>query len=97
MLLHFQTLSKSSFTANFIFFFINQYQHLVGKPIYLTITQHNITYTISFISQFMHASTVFYLSLVKRILHYLKGSVGREIIMTNNGGFYVFVGGNLIS
>ena len=45
----------------------------------------------------MHASTVFYLSLVKRILHYLKGSVGREIIMTNNGGFYVFVGGNLIS
>jgi hypothetical protein len=43
------------------------------------------------------AFIVFYLSLVKRILHYLKGPVGREIIMTNNGGFYVFVGGNLIS
>ena len=37
------------------------------------------------------------MSLVKRILHYLKGFVGREIVMTNNGGFYMFVGGNLIS
>ena len=68
----------------------------------------------------MHASTVFHLIIVKRILRYLKGFAGCGIVMTNydhtqitgysdsgwasnaidcksTTGFYMFVGGNLIT
>jgi len=64
---------------------VNYYQHLVGRLIYLTIPGPNITYAVSLVSQFMHTPTVFHLNLVKQILHYLKGSAGRGIVMTNHG------------
>ena len=38
----------------------------------------------SLISQFVRVPTVFHLSLVKRILRYLKGSASRGIVMTNH-------------
>jgi len=63
---------------------INHYQHFVGKLIYLTIKWLNITYAISLISQFMHALIIFHLSIVKRILCYLKGSIEYGIVMPNN-------------
>jgi hypothetical protein len=56
------------------FGFINHYQHLVDKLIYLTITWHDITYTISLVSQFMYAPTVFNLSIeMKGCFKNLKG------------------------
>ena len=55
---------------------INDYQQLVNKLIYLTITLPNITYAVSLVSQFMHAPMFFHLGIVKRILRYLKGSLG---------------------
>ncbi|BBN70430.1 Seven transmembrane MLO family protein [Prunus dulcis] len=64
---------------------ISHYQRLVGKLIYLTITRPDITYAVSLVSQFMHAPTEAHLNVVKRILRYLKGSIGRGIIMKNNG------------
>jgi hypothetical protein len=64
---------------------INHYQHLVGKLIYLTITLPDITYTVSLVSQFMHAPTIFHLSIVNRILCYLNGSIEHGIIMAKNG------------
>ncbi|KAG5219223.1 ion channel CASTOR [Salix suchowensis] len=60
------------------------YQQLVGKLIYLTITRPDITYAVSLVSQFMHAPTVHHFSMVKRILRYLKGTIGRGIVMTRN-------------
>ncbi|KAM1173979.1 hypothetical protein ACFX2J_026400 [Malus domestica] len=63
---------------------ISYYQRLVGKLIYLTITRPDITYAVSIVSQFMHSPTMEHFNLVKRILRYLKGSVGRGIIMKNN-------------
>ena len=33
----------------------------------------------------MHAPTVYHLCLVKRILRYLKGTIGRRIVMSRNG------------
>ncbi|GKE29768.1 retrovirus-related pol polyprotein from transposon RE2 [Tanacetum coccineum] len=61
------------------------YQKLVGKLIYLTITRPDISFAVSLVSQHMHAPTTYHLTLVKRILRYLKGTIGRGIMMTKNG------------
>ncbi|KAM1709738.1 hypothetical protein TB1_000224 [Malus domestica] len=63
---------------------ISLYQRLVGKLIYLTITRPDISHSVSIASQFMHSPTIEHLNLVKRILRYLKGSVGRGILMAKN-------------
>jgi hypothetical protein len=63
---------------------ICEYQRLVGKLIYLTITRPDITFAVSLISQFMHAPTEAHMQIVKRVLRYLKGSIGRGILMQNN-------------
>lgn len=61
------------------------YHKLVGKLIYLTITRPDISFAVSLVSQHMHSPTTYHLSLVKRILRYLKGTIGRGIMMTRNG------------
>ncbi|KAM1944452.1 hypothetical protein ACFX15_012668 [Malus domestica] len=63
---------------------VSYYQRLVGKLINLTITRPDITYAVSLASQFMQSPTVDHLHIVKRILRYLKGSIGQGIIMRNN-------------
>ncbi|KAM1095689.1 hypothetical protein ACFX2B_010399 [Malus domestica] len=62
----------------------NVYQRMVGKLIYLTITRPDIAYSVSLISQFMHSPTLVHWEIVKRILRYLKGSIGRGILMQKN-------------
>ena len=64
---------------------IGDYQRIVGKLIYLTITRPDISYAVSIVSQFMHSPAMFHLSIVKRILRYLKGSIGRGILLKKNG------------
>jgi hypothetical protein len=44
------------------------YQKIVGKLIYVTITQSNITFAISLVSGYMHATTIQHLGMVKYIL-----------------------------
>ncbi|CAN6542484.1 unnamed protein product [Malus baccata var. baccata] len=65
------------------------YQRMVGKLIYLTITRPDISYSVSLASQFMHFPTLVHWEIVKRILRYLKGSVGMGIIMKNNGSNHI--------
>ncbi|XP_068304379.1 uncharacterized mitochondrial protein AtMg00810-like [Pyrus communis] len=64
---------------------IEYYQRLVGKLIYLTITRPDISYAVSLVSQFMHAPNTDHMKIVHRVLRYLKGSIGRGILMRNNG------------
>ncbi|KAM1944122.1 hypothetical protein ACFX15_012370 [Malus domestica] len=47
---------------------IEYYQRLVGKLIYLTITRPDITYTMSLVSQFMHAPSMDHMKIVHRVL-----------------------------
>ncbi|XP_061999424.1 uncharacterized mitochondrial protein AtMg00810-like [Rosa rugosa] len=68
---------------------LTSYQRLVGKLIYLTITRLDISYAVSIVSQFMHAPTLAHLHIVKRILRYLKGSIGRGILMKNIGNTHI--------
>ncbi|CAN6679860.1 unnamed protein product [Malus baccata var. baccata] len=63
---------------------VTYYKRLVGKLIYLTITHPDITFAVSLVSQFMQAPTVERLSVVKRIIRYLKGSIDRGIFLRNN-------------
>lgn len=63
---------------------LTNYQRLVGKLIYLTITRPDITYAVSIVSRFMHSPTVAHLNVVNRILRYLKGSTGCGILTSNN-------------
>ncbi|KAK1410403.1 hypothetical protein QVD17_36940 [Tagetes erecta] len=56
---------------------ISQYQRLIGKLIYLTITRPDISYTVSCLSQFMHAPLQSHLNVAMRLLRYLKKSPGK--------------------
>ena len=57
----------------------SMYQRLVGRLIYLTNTRPDLTFAVSVVSQFMHAPSVKHVFVVKRILRYLKGSIGRGV------------------
>jgi Reverse transcriptase (RNA-dependent DNA polymerase) len=61
---------------------IQQFQRLVRKLIYLTVTRPDIA--VSQISQFMHTPRTSHLDAVNRILRYLKGTPGKGILMKNN-------------
>jgi hypothetical protein len=63
---------------------IGQYQRLVGKLIYLTVTRPDISFAVSLVSQFMHAPRTTHLEAVDRILRYLKKSPGQGISMRKN-------------
>lgn len=52
-----------------------EYQRLVGKLIYLTITRPDIAYTVHVLSQFIHIPTSVNLQAAKRVLRYLSGSI----------------------
>ena len=63
---------------------INQFQRLVGKLIYLTVTRPDISFAVSQISKFMHAPRTPHLAAINRILRYLKRTPGKGVCMKNN-------------
>jgi Reverse transcriptase (RNA-dependent DNA polymerase) len=64
---------------------VRQFQRIVGKLIYLTITRPDIAYSVSFVRQFMQKPAKEHMELVNQILKYLKNAPGRGILMRNNG------------
>jgi Reverse transcriptase (RNA-dependent DNA polymerase) len=60
---------------------ISQFQRLVEKLIYLTVTRPDITFAVNVVSQFMHAPRMTHMDAVVRILRYLKGCPGRGVRM----------------
>jgi Reverse transcriptase (RNA-dependent DNA polymerase) len=64
---------------------VGQFQRLIGKLIYLTMTRPDIAYVVSYVSQFMQKPSVCHMEFMNQILRYLKAAPGRGILMQNNG------------
>ena len=58
---------------------------LIGKLNYLTITRPDVTFSVSFLSQFMGDPTVGQWEALEHVLRYLKQSPGRGILYKNYG------------
>jgi len=61
------------------------YQRMIGKLIYLAHKQPDIAISVSVIGRFMHEPKECRLQAVYRILHYLKGNLGKKILFKING------------
>ena len=61
-----------------------RYQKLVGKLIYLAHTRPDIAFAVGLVSQFMHCPSEDHLQAVYRIIHYLKGSSGKGILLSKS-------------
>ena len=58
-----------------------RYQRLVGRVIYLSHSRSNTTYIVGVVSQFMHDPREEHMHAVFRILHYLKASPRKGILL----------------
>ncbi|PWA81457.1 ribonuclease H-like domain-containing protein [Artemisia annua] len=73
--------------------YITNYQKLVGKLIYLTLTRPDIAYSVHCLSQVMHKPMKSHLRLAFRVLRYLKNEPGLGITFkeSTDTGLKVFV------
>jgi hypothetical protein len=60
------------------------YRGLVGALQYLTLTRPDLSYSVNYVSQFMHSPTVMHLKMVRRILRYVKGTIDVGLHFTSN-------------
>jgi hypothetical protein len=63
---------------------INQYQKLMRKLVYLTVTRPDLSFVVSQVSKFMHAPRTSHLDAINIILRYLKSYPKKGIWMRNN-------------
>ncbi|RVW32553.1 Retrovirus-related Pol polyprotein from transposon RE1 [Vitis vinifera] len=63
----------------------DHYQRLVGRLIYLSHTRPDIAFSMSMVSQFMHAPGPEHFEVVYRILRYLKETPGRGLLFKSRG------------
>lgn len=61
------------------------YQRLVGRLIYLSHTRPDISFSVSMVSQFMHAPGPAHFEAVYRILKYLKGTPSKGLLFKPQG------------
>lgn len=62
------------------------YQHVIGKLIYLTITRPDITFAIHILCQFMQNPTCVHMQVAKRVLRYLLGTVSEGVFLAFQSG-----------
>ena len=62
----------------------SHYRGIVGALQYLTLTRPDLSYSVNYVSQFMHAPTAAHLKLIHRILRYVKGTLSTGIHLTSD-------------
>ena len=65
---------------------LTEYRRLVGSLQYLTLTRPDIAFAVHHVAQFMSAPRSSHLTAVKRILRYLKGTIGLGIAFRPSSG-----------
>nr|XP_017252055.1 PREDICTED: uncharacterized mitochondrial protein AtMg00810-like [Daucus carota subsp. sativus] len=63
---------------------LENYQKLIGKLIYLTITRPDIAVIVHVLSQFIHSPTSVHFQAAKRVLRYLSSSKDQGILLASN-------------
>lgn len=58
---------------------VTEFQILVGKLIYLTITRLDISYIVQVLSQFMHSPSKSHLRIAIRLLRFSKNNLGKGV------------------
>ena len=66
---------------------IKQYQKLIGKLQYLTITRPDISFAVSKLSQFASKPRDVHLTALHKVLRYLKGSIGQGLLYGTDNNF----------
>ncbi|XP_071699438.1 uncharacterized mitochondrial protein AtMg00810-like [Rutidosis leptorrhynchoides] len=66
---------------------VTEYQKLVGRLIYLTLTRPDISFTVHVLSQYMHAPLHSHLNLAFRTLIYLKREPGKGLHLVRSNNF----------
>ncbi|XP_058191984.1 uncharacterized mitochondrial protein AtMg00810-like [Rhododendron vialii] len=68
------------------------YRSIVGGLQYLTFTRPDLSFSVNYVCQFMHAPTEFHFQLVKRILRYVHGTLdqGLRLLSSKSLELYAF-------
>ena len=64
-----------------------EFQKLIGKLIYLTVTRPDISYAVRVLSQYMDKPRKSYLKIDFRLLRYLKNTTDKRIALTKTNVF----------
>ncbi|KAK3043427.1 hypothetical protein RJ639_002006 [Escallonia herrerae] len=65
------------------------YRQLVGRLVYLTMTQPDFSYAVNTISQFVSDPRRLHLAAVHRIIHYLRGTLSRGLFFSSHSSLDV--------
>ncbi|XP_019238697.1 PREDICTED: uncharacterized protein LOC109218767 [Nicotiana attenuata] len=74
--------SSSTATHDEVLTDISQYQRLLGKLLYLTVTRPDIAYSVQKLSQFMQKPKRSHLEAAQRMVRYVKNQQGQGILLS---------------
>lgn len=63
---------------------IGQYQRLIGKLLYLTLTRPNIAFSVQTLSQFLQSPNKFHWEVALRVVRYVKRELGMGSLLSSN-------------
>lgn len=64
----------------------SNYQRIIGRLLYLTMTRNDIAFVVQVFSQFMHAPKQPHMNVAMRVIRYIKGTPGLGLFMQAGGG-----------
>jgi len=65
------------------------YRKMVGKMIYLNITRPDLSFTVNWLSQFMHEPKEVHLKVLFKLIRYIKNAPGQGLLYSKNGNMVV--------